>query len=428
VTVADPTKLDPARVRTVGLVASHRSWRSDFARYVQDHITGLKVRVLRDPRAIDDSIDVVIIDDSSTFLNRESLRQLREAGVHVVGIYDPNEHQGQGQAHLNRLGIADVASAELMASQLVQLIQEITKDLDEEPEPDELADLPRSAAMAAITRVAASELPTDRGIVVTVGGPSSLAAIEVAVGISAELADGYGTTLLVDIDETTPLVAARLGYRLEPTVLDAVERIYYGDADLSATLTEPTQGSQSFVPMHVLAGIANPDDWSLLGHDRARDLIARATEQWKYVVVASGPRLQAMPGGSDRYGASRGAVAVGDLALGVFEPTPTGVLQALDWLIDARKLRNGAPVWIIFAGRPRSARQRADLVESITREAGSDLIAGVMFVSLGAEVDHACWEGHTVTTGRFAKSMRSLAGELLPTPRTTRRLRMGRRD
>ena len=149
-TVADPTQLNPTGVRTVGLVASHRSWRSDFARYVQDHITGLKVRVLRDPRAIDDSIDVVIIDDSSTFLNRESLRQLSEAGVHVVGIYDPNEHQGQGQAHLNRLGIADVASAELMASQLVQLIQEITKDLDEEEPPDELADLPRSAAMAAM--------------------------------------------------------------------------------------------------------------------------------------------------------------------------------------------------------------------------------------------------------------------------------------
>ena len=37
------------QVRTVGLVASHRAWRTEFARYVQDHITGLRVRVLRDP-------------------------------------------------------------------------------------------------------------------------------------------------------------------------------------------------------------------------------------------------------------------------------------------------------------------------------------------------------------------------------------------
>ncbi|MCP3988667.1 MAG: hypothetical protein GY724_06325 [Actinomycetia bacterium] len=425
--MADPTQLNPTGVRTVGLVASHRAWRSEFARYVQDHITGLRVRVLRDPRAIDDSIDVVIIDDSSTFLNRESLRQLHDAGVQVIGIYDPNEHQGQGQAHLNRLGIADVASAELMASQLVQLIQEVTKDLEEEEPPDELADLPPSAAMAAITRMASTKLPTDRGIVITIGGPSSLAAVEVAVGISAELADNMGTTLLIDIDETTPMVAARLGYRLEPTVLDAAESIYYGDGDLGATLTEPTQGSQGFAPMHILAGIANPDDWSLLGHDRARDLIGRATEQWKHVVVASGPQLLPMPSGTDRYGASRGAVAIGDLVIGVFDPTPTGVLQSLDWLIEARKLRGGAPVWVLFAGRPRSARQRADLVESITREAGADLIAGVMFVSMGAEVDKGCWEGKVVTSGRFAKSMRSLAAELIPPPRSSRRLGIGGR-
>ena len=79
--MADPTQVNATSVRTVGLVASHRSWRSEFARYVQDHITGLRVRVLRDPRAIDETIDVVIIDDSSTFLNRESLRQLHDAGV-----------------------------------------------------------------------------------------------------------------------------------------------------------------------------------------------------------------------------------------------------------------------------------------------------------------------------------------------------------
>ncbi|MEM8926063.1 MAG: hypothetical protein AAGD35_21365 [Actinomycetota bacterium] len=398
-------------------MASHRSWRSEFARYVQDHITGLRVRILRDPRAIDDTIDVVIIDDSSTFLNRESLRQLEDAGVHVIGIYDPNEHQGQGQAHLNQLGIADVASAELTASQLVQLIQEVTKDLGELDDGEEdLRSVPEpSLAVAAATRAKeGGVLPTDRGVMVAVGGPSPLGAVEVAVGLSAELADNYGTTLLIDVDESTPMVAARLGYRLEPTVLDAVERIYYGDGDLSATLTGPTQGSQGFVPMHVLAGIANPDDWSLLGHDRAEDLIKRAGAQWAHVVAVTGSRLDSMPGGAERFGASRGAVGLADIAIGVCDPSPTGVLQALDWLVEARRLRNGNPVWVVFAGRPRSGRQRADLVESITREAGAEFIAGVVFVPTGAEVDKGCWEGRVVTGGRFAKAMKTLATELLP--------------
>ena len=426
--VADPTQLNPTGVRTVGLVASHRSWRTEFARYVQDHITGLRVRVLRDPRAIDDSIDVVIIDDSSTFLNRESLRQLSDAGVHVIGIYDPNEHQGQGQAHLNRLGIADVASAELMASQLVTLIQEVTKDLEAETVPNEPDALAPSPAIAAAVSSIKPTLPTDRGTILAVGGPATLAALEVGIGLAAELAGRDAPTLLVDLDEVTPLVSARLSYRLEPTVLDAIERIYYGDGDLSRTLTEPTQGRSGFAKMHVLAGIANPDDWSLLGRDRSRDLLRKAADQWERIVVTSGPRLQSLPQGADRYGSSQAAVELADLVVGVCEPTPIGVLQALDWLIEARRLRNSAPVWVVFAGRPRSPVQRADLVDAITREAGSDLISGVMFVPMGPEVESACWDGQIVAKGRFAKSMKSLAAELVPPEPSKRRLRIGRRS
>jgi hypothetical protein len=424
--VADPTQLNRSSVRTVGLVASHRAWRSEFARYVQDHITGLRVRVLRDPRAIDDSIDVIIIDDSSTFLNRESLRQIREAGVQVIGIYDPNEHQGQGQAHMNQLGIADVASAELLASQLVELIQEVTKESGDSREPAAEESLPQSAAMAALTRFSPVDLPTDRGTIVTVGGPASLAVVEIGIGLAAELATKQGATIIVDVDEVTPIVSARLGYRLEPTVLDALERIYYGDGDLSETITQPTQGSRGFTPMHVLAGIANPDDWSLLGRDRCRDLLRRAALQWEQVVAVSGPHLLSLPSGADRFGASQAAVASGDVVIGVCEPTPTGVLHGLDWLIEVRKLRNASPVWVVFAGRPRSSVQRADLVDALTREAGVELIAGVMFVPMGPEVERAGWDGTVVTKGRFAKSMKALAAEIVPAPRS-RRARTGKR-
>ena len=423
--MADPTQVRSAGVITVGLVASHRAWRTEFARYVQDHITGLRVRVLRDPRAIDDTIDVVIIDDSSTFLNRESLRQLREVGVHVIGIYDPTEHQGQGQAYLNRLGIADVASAELLASQLVELIREVAKD-DEARPADDVTQLPARERVAPAADRPTPPGPTDRGLVVTVGGPASLPALEVAVAMAAELAEQRGTTLIVDVDETTPALAARLGYRLEPSVLDAAERLYDGDGDLSSTTTNATQGSEGFIPMHVLAGIANPDDWSLFGRERCVDLLRRGSEQWDHVVAVSGSRLQALPSGVDRYGSSRGAVALADLVVGVCDPSPIGVLHGLDWLIDARRLRQDNPVWIAFAGRPRSAVQRADLVEAMTREAGTELIAGVVFLPMGPEVEKASWEGRVVRRGRFVKSVRSLIDELVPhapPPRSRRRSR-----
>jgi hypothetical protein len=422
--VADPTQVRAAGVVTVGLVASHRAWRTEFARYVQDHITGLRVRVLRDPRAIDDTIDVVIIDDSSTFLNHESLRQLREAGVHVIGIYDPSEHQGQGQAYLNRLGIADVASAELLASQLVELIREVAKDVEDQPAED-VTPVPAPERLTPTQQRQSTPRPTDRGLIITVGGPAATAALETAVALATDLAESRGTALIVDVDETTPALAARLGYRLEPSVLDATERLYDGDGDLSAVTTQATQGSQGFVPMHVLAGIANPDDWSLFGRDRCVDLLRRASEQWDHVVALSGSRLQALPSGVDRYGSSRGAVASGDLVVGVCEPTPIGVLHGLDWLIDTRRLRHDAPVWIAFAGRPRSAVQRADLVEAMTREAGADLIAGVVFLPMGPEVERASWEGRVVTKSRFTKAVRTLVDELVPP--TKNRSRRGRR-
>jgi len=451
--MADQTPVRSAGTITVGLVASHREWRTDFARYVQDHITGLRVRVLRDPRAIDGSLDAIIIDDSSTFLNRESLRRLSGAGVEIIGVYDPAERQGQGQAHLNRLGIADVASAEVSAAQLVELIRDVVQEpgqfeVDADADADAEADIDvdgfhgpmapdleasiaiEAARSAAAARVAPrpgeerewfsppesfpSPSRTEHGVLITVGGPSALAAVEVAVGLAADLAERRGTSLIIDTDETTPLLSARLGYRLEPSVLDAMERIQDGDGDLSQAVTKPTQGSRGFTPMHVMVGIANPDDWSLLGRERCADVLSRASEQWEHVVALSGPRIISTPQGTDRYGASRGAVATADAVVGVFDPTPTGILHGLDWLIEARRLRQDAPVWIAFAGRPRSAFQRADLVEAITRQAGVDFISGILFVPMGPEVEKASWDGRVVVKGRFVKAIRALTEELVP--------------
>ncbi len=52
------------QTRTVGLVASPRDWRRQLTRYVSDHVPGLLVRVLRDPRAVEGDLVVVVVDDS----------------------------------------------------------------------------------------------------------------------------------------------------------------------------------------------------------------------------------------------------------------------------------------------------------------------------------------------------------------------------
>ncbi len=399
------------QTRTVGLVASHREWRSELARYVQDHVTGLKIRVLRDPRAVDDDIDVVLIDDSSTFLNRAALRRLTDAGVAVIGIYDPAEEQGHGQKHLNDLGIDNVAVATIPTAELVELVMRVTDIERALPDDAELARIVDGSTTVA-ARTTQPNSPSGRGVLFTVGGPAATAAVEVAIGLAASLSAGDRSTVVIDVDEITPAVAARLGYRLEPTVLDASDVVRHGDADLTGTLTSATDGAKGHVPFHVIAGIANPDDWELLGRSRCDELLEAAQHQWRHVVAVCGPRLEPMPNGIERYGASQAAVAASDVAIAVVEPTPIGILHALDWLIEARRIRHGRPVWVAFGGHPKSSVQRADLVDALRREAGDSLIAGIVFVPLGAEVTDASWDARLVTGGRFARSMHSLAAAL----------------
>jgi hypothetical protein len=399
------------QTRTVGLVASHREWRSELARYVQDHVTGLKIRVLRDPRAVDDDIDVVLIDDSSTFLNRAALRRLTDAGVAVIGIYDPAEQQGHGQKHLTDLGIDDVAVASIPTAELVELVMAVTDIERTLPDDAALASIVDGSAIVTARTIQPADT-SGRGILFAVGGPAVTAAVEVAVGLAASLSVGNRPTVVVDVDEITPAVAARLGYRLEPTVLDASDIVRHGDADLTTTLTAATDGAKGHVPFHVIAGIANPDDWELLGRARCEEVLEGAQHQWRHVVAVCGPRLESMPHGVERYGASQAAITSADVAMAVVDPSPIGILHALDWLIEARRLRGGRPVWVAFAGHPKSSVQRADLVDTLRREAGDSLIAGIVFVPLDAQVADACWDARLVTGGRFARSMDSLAAAL----------------
>ncbi len=413
------------QTRTVGLVASPRDWRRQLTRYVSDHVPGLLVRVLRDPRAVEGDLDVVVVDDSSTFLNRASVSRLVGSGVAVIGIYDPSEQQGQGQRFLADLGIDDVAVATIPTAELVELIMAVTDTHPVLPDDTQLAQMVggipavtpvHNDPAAKPTREWAAEQGNEqaRGLLVAVGGPAATAAVEIGVGLAAALSGGDAPAVLVDVDEISPAVAARLAYRLEPTILDAADVVRHGDADLTRSLTVATDGARGHVPMHVIAGTANPDDWELLGRHHCAEVLEAARAQWARAVAVCGPRLETVGNGIDRYGASQAAIGAADVAIGVCEPSPIGILHGLDWLIEARRLRAGRPVWVAFAGHPKSATQRADLVETLRREAGDELLAGIVFVPFGPEVTAARWEARLVTAGKFHQAISSLAATVSP--------------
>lgn len=90
----------------IGIVASSREWRSVLQAHVRDHVAGVRVQILREPRmALELDLDVVVIDDVSSFLTRDKVVRLREKGTRVVGVYDPEGHEGLGISFLENLGV-----------------------------------------------------------------------------------------------------------------------------------------------------------------------------------------------------------------------------------------------------------------------------------------------------------------------------------
>ena len=62
---------------TIGIVASSREWRTVLQAHVRDHVAGIRVQILREPRlALELDLDVVIIDDTSSFLTKDKVVRL----------------------------------------------------------------------------------------------------------------------------------------------------------------------------------------------------------------------------------------------------------------------------------------------------------------------------------------------------------------
>ena len=146
--------------------------------------------MLREPRAaFAADIDVVVLDDVASLLSPRSVGQLQERGVRIVGVYDPEEDEGQGKRFLEDLGVdltvaAEVAPEELLAGiaalgprvppftdgELDQFIAELGPDAEPDAAPSDGTEAGRASVIA-------------------VGGPpGGVGASEVALGLAAALA------------------------------------------------------------------------------------------------------------------------------------------------------------------------------------------------------------------------------------------------
>lgn len=391
---------------TVGVVASPRQWRSDLQSHVRNHVVGVRLKILREPRtALDEHLDVMAVDDVASFLTPGTVKRLRERGVRIVGVFDPSEHEGQGERYLLDMGVDLTVPATASAEQLLGALSSFGTVAQVS---DEIAAL--EAAYGA-PPPAVEPVPAAGGVTVVSGASDSPGATEIAIALAGALAARRERTILVDADDVAPSVARRLLFNLDPNILTALDDVHYGAGTLRNSVGVRQGTAPGSVHFAAIPGLANAADWNLIRDGDLITLIDELERAWDHVVINAGPHLEDLGAGMgpDRFGASRATVSRADRLIGVCSASPLGVLRFLDWAAEARALQPDVPIWVVVNRAPKSSYKRAELEQELRQNIGPEILAGLSFVPHDDRVADAVWDGAPVARGPFTKAVGELA-------------------
>ncbi len=395
----------------IAVSLSSRTWRGELQRHVRDHVADLVVVPVRDGiDCADRSPHVILLDDDTSWLSVPFLTKAREAGSVVVGLFDPDEADGHGHNYLQRLGVDYIKGSDVSSLDLVEFIRSIRP----------LAGF--DDRFAALASVESSRLPTDRRRLVSVGGPAGAGATEVAVALARLWS--AGRPLLIDIDETHPTLARRLGLGIHPHLITAIETLRGERSALTAPADDHIFERATLadcvarravdgppIPFDVIAGLASRDDWSLVRPDELGELLDEASARWPVVIARLGPQLEDLSRYVDRYELSRSVARRSERVIGVCDATATGVLRFIDWLVDALTLIGDTPVDVVLNRAPRSASIRGQITQQL-RDIAGDRIGEIVTVPTDRKIERAAWEGNVATGGAFNRALAPLCSAI----------------
>lgn len=388
-------------VISLGLALSTRSWRGALQRHCRDHVADVHASLLRDALdAASGDVSVVMLDDDTSWLSAPALVQMRDAGVVVIGLYDPSEADGHGERHLQRLGVDVVLPCIVDADELLEVVRSVA------PDPD------TSDRFSELVEREGNRIPRAERQIIAVGGPAGAGATEVSIALS-QLWGGI-RPVLVDVDETHPSIARRLGLAIHPHIVTAVEalrgeRLALDESErhqLEHCLAQPVVGGED-LPFDVIVGLASRDDWSLLRPDDASALVEELAARWPVVVARLGPNLEDLRRHGNRYEVSRTVARRATRIVGVCEGTSVGVLRFLDWLVDVVGLVGETPIDVVINGCPSSPAAQNQVLAQL-REIAGPRIGDVVLARRDKRVERAAWDATLVRRGPFLRAIGSL--------------------
>lgn len=385
----------------LAIAASPREWAQRLHRHVADH-GGARVRVtaLQRRDVLDEAVDVLVADDSTSFLTAQLVAELHALGGLLLGVYDGDAPTGKGE--LLQLGADDVLERGCSAEEFLRVIAALVRT---RPRPDRLA------APSAPASVGPAPVPAGgaRGHLVAVAGcGGGTGATEVAVALALAVARRGGHAVLADTDEVAPSIAQRLGLRLYPNLRAAVDAVEQRTGDLLATLTPALSGR-----LAVLVGLSNGRDWNHVRPGEVVDVLGRLREVATHLVANAGPLVEdtRAEGGQRRFGQSRAVVSAADGLIGVGLATPVGLTRVLEWVAAVRDLNPTASVHLVLNRAPASGFQRREVEAEIHRTFTPSTLT---FLPPDPRVPAAAWSGRAVEDGPFSRGVAALAGAALP--------------
>jgi MinD-like ATPase involved in chromosome partitioning or flagellar assembly len=374
----------------LAIALSARDWPDRLRRFLADH-GGARVRVaaMGPEDLLAESYDVLIVDDICSFLTPRLVELVKDRGRSVLGVYDASEF-ADGEARLNECGVADVIEAGADADEFLAAIARVMAGRGSGLASD-------AAASNGVGPPEESVVAAKSTSVTAVGGPpGGVGATEVAIALAARLSRN-GSTVLVEVDETAPSLAQRLGLPLFPNIRTAIDVLEHRSGPLERVLHR--QGS-----MAVLPGLANTRDWLEVRPRQALDLIRELALSHAHVVVNVGSRIEAegFGDGQNRHGVSRAVVGSCDRLVAVGLGTPVGVARLLDWLSQADTLSGGGRADVLVNRAPSDQFRRAELLEEISRTYPP---ASFGYIPEDQRLAAATWDGSVPVRGRFRKAV-----------------------
>lgn len=365
---------DPAIV----MAATPRDWAQRLHRHLADHGGGrIRATVLSARDTSEERYDVLVVDDTTSFLSARLVERLHQEGRAVLGLYDPQDPLGKSE--LVECGVDEALPCDLETAALVAAIGQLAgsrTDGTQHVAPDG-------------TTASLAHVPAGLGRLVTVTGPGGgCGATEIALALATSLA-ARGRVILVETDEERGCLAPRLGLPPYPNLSSGLEQVRRKAGLALAALQPVTERLAVLVAGPQARGGPGvpPDDLGMLLDDLRRHA--------EWVVLdggAEGARL--IVGGAPQ-------VVVG-------QESPIGVMRLCAWLRERAAIRPH----VVLNRCSGSTFRRYEIAAEIGRATEP---AGLVTVPEDRRVGDAGWHGRAVARGPFTRAVDRLATAITAT-------------